>query len=424
MTFPFRASILWWLAAIAPAFAQLSPDDLVVADLGTSPGVYVVSPTTGALVATLLRTGPDFPNAIVERSGAARATGHPGYLVGMVGVPNRLLSLETSGAVTTLLALPHHRMNGLWPDADGTWLLTATDSDGLFRFDPGRLALTTLANHPNSVTLNLDTGHYGVALFGRLGPSVLEFDPQQSWVTTLKHSIPEISSMAWDPSTSTYTITDYVNFDPAEFVRLDPTSRTITSLLSPASMHYLNAHVSTVRGTWWLAGGRLTGGSGVHEVSDQGVVLRSLPLSWPDAAPAALAMHGSRPLATSGHAAPATTFSFHLASPLSSDRGRPYLLAVSLASHPGITLTDGRRIDLAFDALALQSVLGNLGPFFGGGTNLGTLDSQGRATARLTLPATFPAGTGFRIFAAFVVVDFTAPSGWGTVSNTVGFSLE
>jgi len=410
--------------AVGPASAQLSPGDLLVADLGVQPGVYAVTPS-GGLAATLLPAGPDFPNAIALRSHA----GGLEILIAMIGVPDRLLVLTPSGAVTTMLTLPGVRPNGLAPDSDGSWRMSASGMDGLLRIDPATKSLSTLWRNPlvspaNAVAVNEDTGNHAVALFGITGPRVVELDRTGALVTTLNSNIRDISSIAWDPATGTYTLTDFVDNDPAEFVRLDPGSRTVTSLVPPASAHYLNAHARTQRGTWWLAGGNLVAGGSLHEVGPGGTFLRSFSLPWSNGAPSAIAVYGGSPLGTSGRAAPGTTFLFHLASVLPADRSKPYALLVSLASRPGIALPDGRTMNLRFDAMTAQGLLGNLGPFFGGGTNLGILDGSGRATVRLTLPTWVPPATGVRLFAAFATVDPAAPSGIGTVSNTVGVTLE
>ncbi|MBN2489567.1 MAG: hypothetical protein JXQ29_01800 [Planctomycetes bacterium] len=421
-----RVAPLLLLALLAAPFAtaQLAPGDLLVADLGVQPGLYAVTPA-GALATTLLRTGPDYPNAIAERSHA----GGLELLVAMVGLPDRLLALTPSGVATTLLPIPGVRPNGLAPDPDGSWRLSASGTQGLLRFDPTARSISTLWKNPfaasvNSVAVNQDTGHYAVALFGYAGPRVVELDRGGALAVTLDSSIRDISSIAWDPSTGTYTLTDFVKNDPAEFVRLDPVRRTVTSLVSPSAAHDLNAQARTRRGTSWLAGGNLLYSGTLHEVVPGGAVLRSFPLPWPNAAPSAIAQYGASPLGTSGRAAPGGTFFFHLASALPSDRNKPYALLLSLSSRPGIPLPDGRTLELRFDPITAWGLLGALAPFFGSGSNVGVLDGAGRATARLTLPAWVPPATGVRLFAAFGTIDSAAPSGIGTVSNTVGFTVE
>ncbi len=421
------AVIFLALAAVS-AGTQIQPGDLIVGDLGYTPGVYAVR-DTGVLVATLLLTYPDYPNALDTWGGAPASSTGQDIAVSMIGVPDRFLRLTPGGVVTTIKTFTRLRPNGLDLDPDGTWVISASGEDGLHRLDPGNSVLSTiwtnnLGGHVNSIAINQDTGRYAVALFARTGPRVVEVDRSGTLVATLDKTISDISSIEWDLSTSTYTVTDFLNLDPAEFVRLDPVSSKVTSLIAPISSHALNAHARTRRGTWWLAGGRISSTGRLHEVTAGGVFLKTFTLPVLGAAPTSILIHGERSLSTSGKAAPGSTFHFHLSTRRPADRGKVFILTLSRASHPPVQLSDGRRIDLHFDFLAFNVLLGNLAPFLGGGSNIANLDGNGNASARLTLPTYFPSGTGLRLFAAFAVLDASTPTGFGTLSNTVGFTLQ
>jgi len=422
-----RLALLFLLAA-PPAAAQVAPGDLLVADLGATPGIYVVDPN-GKLVTALLQTSVEYPNALAIGGGSPSSSAGPGLLAAVVGSPDRLVSLTPAGKLTTLAVMPGTRPNGVALDTDGTWLVSAEGVKGLLRFDPRTMTITTVWKNSftariNSVAVNQDNGRLGVALFGSAGPRVLELDASGANVTTLNTTVRDISSIAWDPTRGTYTLTDFVNLDPAEFVRLDPSTGKVSSIVSPSALHFLNAQTRSRSGTWWVVGGRLLGGNGLHEVAANGVFVRSHPLPWPNAAASAVVIHGGRPLSTSGRAAPGQTLSFHLTSARPSDRGKPFFLAVSVASRPPIPLPDGRQIDLRIDPLVVESLFGVLSLYLFGGTNRGRLDAGGNGTVRLALPPSFPASTGIRLFAAYAVVDLAAPWGLGTISNTVGFTLQ
>ena len=423
----FYAFIFLALSAV-PAGAQVQPGDLIIGDLGYAPGVYAVR-DSGALVATLLLTYPDYPNALATWGGAPAASSGQDLAVSMVGVPDRFLRLTPGGVVTTIKTFTRLRPNGLDLDPEGTWVISNSGEDGLHRLDPGTRVLSTiwannLVGQTNSVAVNQDTGRYAVALYSRSGPRVVEVDRGGTLIATLDKTINDISSIAWDPSTGTYTLTDFLNLDPAEFVRLDPVSSKVTSLISPISSLALNAQARTRRGTWWLAGGRISSGGGLHEVAAGGVFLKTFSLPWLGAAPTSVLIHGNRSLSTSGKAAPGSIFNFHLSTRRPGDRGKVFTLTLSLASRPPLKLPDGRSLDLHLDFLAFNVLLGNLAPFLGGGSNIGILDGNGNASARLTLPTYFPSGTGLRLFTAFVVLDPSTPAGFGTLSNTVGFTLQ
>jgi len=101
----------------------------------------------------------------------------------------------------------------------------------------------------------------------------------------------------------------------------------------------------------------------------------------------------------------------HFSSP--NDAGKPYLLAASLATRPGIPV-GGRRIPLVPDALFGASV--TLPAVFQ--KFQGVLDGNGQATAVIRVPGASGL-RGLSFYVAGVVVDPAKPLGIGTISNAV-----
>ncbi|MBN2490194.1 MAG: hypothetical protein JXQ29_05040 [Planctomycetes bacterium] len=92
---------------------------------------------------------------------------------------------------------------------------------------------------------------------------------------------------------------------------------------------------------------------------------------------------------------------------------KPYWMAASLATAPGIALPDSRAIPLHPDALFFLSLSGL--------TNLfvdfkGSLDATGFATAKVNI-LDAPVVLGLTIHTALVVLDPATPTGIGTLSN-------
>jgi len=103
--------------------------------------------------------------------------------------------------------------------------------------------------------------------------------------------------------------------------------------------------------------------------------------------------------------------------------GRPYVLAASLAgATPPIVLPDGREIFLVPDWLSLLTAQGAFPPFLTG--NLGTLDSRGKASAKLDLTALGTAANGTTIHLCALVFDPGGPHGVGWVCDPWAFVIN
>lgn len=121
-------------------------------------------------------------------------------------------------------------------------------------------------------------------------------------------------------------------------------------------------------------------------------------------------------LSASGSPARGGTIDLDLLS--TADAGAGYQVGSSLGTGP--IHIDARLLELSPDPLLVASVGGNLPTIFGGFA--GTLDSAGKAQAKIHIPA-IAALQGVRIYSAFVTLSLSAPSGVSNISNTVLFTI-
>lgn len=104
------------------------------------------------------------------------------------------------------------------------------------------------------------------------------------------------------------------------------------------------------------------------------------------------------------------------------EAGRSYALMLSLTGFtPGLPIGD-RRLPLVLDEVLIASLDGRLQPYLQG--NLGTLDQDGRAAARLDLSTLGPLPPGTRLWLAAVTLDASAPHGVHTISKPVIVLLD
>lgn len=105
-----------------------------------------------------------------------------------------------------------------------------------------------------------------------------------------------------------------------------------------------------------------------------------------------------------------TTVNLNLSSP--SDPNRSFVLAMSLGIDPGIPLGDGREVQLAVDPVFVFT-LDPLCPVLSG--HYGTLNGSGAGTVQFIIPPD-PALVNLRVYAAYVTLLATAPSGINRIS--------
>jgi len=107
---------------------------------------------------------------------------------------------------------------------------------------------------------------------------------------------------------------------------------------------------------------------------------------------------------------------------LPSEAGRLYQVGASLATSPGILLTDSRVVPLHIDSLLRHSVSGDCPAFQ---NFYGTLDAAGKATAKIDLSNGIPGNAmGERMYFLFVTLDSElSRSDVRLVSNLVSFTL-
>ncbi|MBN2490171.1 MAG: hypothetical protein JXQ29_04920 [Planctomycetes bacterium] len=427
MTAMTAGTFATWLAMVALAVlaaaggAQPVVGDLVFGKIDTTgpgPGLYWVD--AAGRLGTILRTdGGRFPNAV------AMADDNRALVVAMSGSPDRLLQVAVDGSVTTLVGvLPDGSPNGLARDQDGSWLVSASLVNAVFRVDPGTQGLTTVYAHGpesrgivNAVAVEGTTQNYLVGIYGSTlsstTASVLRVDRSGAVAATLATgaSWEEISSVGWDWDVGRVTTT---KFTAPEFVRVGPGGAVATV----AAVAGANAHVLAGDRSFWVGGDGL-----VRRIDAQsGGTVQTHVL--PGFLPTAVEIYGHRPLRTTGSAASGQTLTFHLNSARPADAGKRFVLAFSMVSVPGVPLPDGRMVRMGVDTFVIANAGGVLSPLWNGGTNFGVLDAGGAATARLTIPAGFSTSAKFRFYAVFVTLDPAGPSGIGTVSNVVPFTTN
>ena len=113
-----------------------------------------------------------------------------------------------------------------------------------------------------------------------------------------------------------------------------------------------------------------------------------------------------------------TTVRLRLRSP--GDGGLPFVLAASLNRCPGITLSDGRIVELTSDFVLAYSLLAPNPTFIG---FQGVLDPNDQAEALFAIPF-LPDFRGLPFYFAFAVYDGSAPTGFGTLSRPAAVVLE
>ena len=103
--------------------------------------------------------------------------------------------------------------------------------------------------------------------------------------------------------------------------------------------------------------------------------------------------------------------------------GKPYVVAASLAPpRPPVVLPDGREIFIGLDALTVLTTSGPIPPFFTG--NVGYLDAQGTATARIDFSSIGTASNGSVLHFCGVVLDPAAPGGIAWVCDPHAFVIN
>lgn len=115
------------------------------------------------------------------------------------------------------------------------------------------------------------------------------------------------------------------------------------------------------------------------------------------------------------------TWDVHMDVP--SEAGKTYMMALSInGTRPGVGLPDGRRIPLAFDLLSYVSITTGLAPYFTG--NIGSLDPNGEAKAKINVRSLPAAANGVLVWIGAIVLDPKAPVGISVVVDTKVLKIE
>lgn len=146
----------------------------------------------------------------------------------------------------------------------------------------------------------------------------------------------------------------------------------------------------------------------------QSVVIGTAPLSAQGSAFSAFAFRGGRHLQTVRTAA--RRWDVRISAP--SFAGRRYALVASLTGpRPAFALGDGRRVNLAWDALAFLTLVNRIPTVVGQGA--GTLNASGEAVGFVDTSAFGAQPLGVPVWLACLVLDPNAPIGVALATDTI-----
>jgi len=396
------------LTIAVPGLAQPRPGDYVLGYRGSNSSRWdlaYLDRSTGKLTSL---TWSNEKTAIVTMARDNRDLRSVSYQY-----PGYLLNTTPAGVRSTVLKLPGHTILDMAVamelDQDGNYLIAQLPLHVFLAIGSALQTITTtsLADIVRGVTIDQDTGDYILATtsstmtIGNL-LRINRFDRRR---TTLASG--SVNVLGWE-----------VHFEPRTggFVvhcsnglcRVDrsgrPTSVVSTQNIRAFSIDPETGHLHC-----------LVGYSLVTEYSPQGKAIRTFNSggNWD-----CIELYGSREICGRGTAHPGSTYTLDLSFP-AAGAGKTYVAALSLSGlRPGISLADGRRINIVPDALFFQTLKGDI-PGVTQGIS-GRLGAGGAATVILTLPRGIPPGV--RIRATAVALDGASPLGLDT-ANTWSFSV-
>jgi Tol biopolymer transport system component len=323
----------------------------------------------------------------------------------------QFLLVTPEGDLTSIAPVPDSP-NGIALDQDGTYVVSTSGGNALYRVDvPARSSVPFLTAPAtlNAVCLDEDTGDYVLAIHAPLpGGALLRAHRRTGQLTTLAAGLGRLTGVDFVPGTGAFVVTRQ---DAPSLLRVNRTGGVFP--LHPAFPIDGNA-VKVDDET-----GRITAlGTGEVGFLDP---LGQLLAAFPTAPYLGTAVEtcGSRKVNGSGPATGGSTMSIAFSFPESP--GATYVAALSTGLRPGIPLADGtnRVIQLDVTSPLFPISIGGLPGLTTGFT--GILDPLGRATGTLAiLPGTPP---GLRLFVTAIAVNAGKPSGLDT-ANTWGFTTN
>lgn len=404
------------VAAMAAGQPRMAQGDVVTTD-GTN--VYRITAQGG--VATVVASFPFPINALLP------ATDNRG----VIAIGSGVAQIATDGTVTTLVSV-NARLNCALADVDGDGnvLLGGLAGRALFyKVEPGGLVSTFFDAEPT-----LYWGLVGGGLDPMTGDLIVAGRPKapapEGLFRVTTGASPQITSLSTIPIGATLAdggaihhdpVTgDLMFFSPGAVYRVSPTPpHAVTTIHQGPPLGQIPCPVERdpARGDYVF--GTAYGGVphpqipvGVLRFDVTTQTFRTLIQNL--FYPRGVTVVGIRHLCGLNGPTPGSLYRMLVSSP--TEPGAAYVVAVSAAPRPGITLPGGRRIHLAPDALFFQS-LTNSGIFSG---FQGVLNGQGEAYATVNVPR-IAALRGFRFFASAVTVVKGQVS---TIAETIGATIR
>jgi len=269
---------------------------------------------------------------------------------------------------------------------------------------------------PNCVAVDLTTGEYVVGIYDVPG-SIVRVHPTTGAVSPpVGLPIAQVTGIDQDVATGDFYLTRFGALERMTRTGIRNVLTAAPEMATANGLEVFEVEGRTDRIVVVEAGGAPTG---VYDVSKADGTIRNVSVcprgSADGLGPTEVCLDMSRYLSSFGPAAPGGVHDLRIAD--NANPGQVYALRAALSYRPGIALTDGRTLWLAADPLFFATPL--LPAIFQ--NFAGVLDGNGRATARVNIPATTP--IGLRLYVSGVIVN----PGAGVITrvlNTVGFSVR
>jgi hypothetical protein len=297
--------------------------------------------------------------------------------------------------------------NAIDLDQDGNYLVT-TDTNGLFRVDPVNSGATSLMAlpGPGAVGASAIDQENGDLLFGTSFGGLFRMNRTNQAITSLGGYGGSILAIDFEPRTGEYLIVTQGSPTVTRRVARNGLSTTVTN-----TPYFANAlKVDDETGNLLIAGQ-----NAIAHVTPGGGLITSLG-GMPFNA-TGVETYGSRKVAGHGPATAGSTYTVQFAFPRSANQ--VYYAAMSTGLRPGVSLPDGRVINLDITSPLFPISIGGLPGITTGFS--GFLNPGGQATGTIAIPPTFPAG--IRIFVSALALNPFLPLGLDT-ANTIGFTTN
>jgi hypothetical protein len=341
----------------------------------------------------------------------------------VVGSGNTLYWINMAGAMPVVVAIAAAGadLTGIDLDQDGSVVAT-TAGQQLVRFTRAG-AVNVLVNGlgapngvPNCVAVDLSTGDYVVGIYDVPG-SIVRVNPVTGMVSpALGGPIAQVSGIDQDVATGDFFLTRFGALERMTAAGVRNVVTAAPEMATANGLEVFEVEGRTERIAVVEAGAAPTGVYWVTKADGTVANLSVCPRGSADGlGPTEVCFDMSRYLSSFGPAAPGSLHELRIAD--NANPGQVYQLWAAFSYRPGLPLPDGRTLWLTPDALFFAT------PFLPGifQNFSGVLDGNGRATARVAIPASAP--IGLRLYVSGGI--FNPMAGVITrVLNTVGFSVR